>query len=83
VAHVGFSTVIFAWRVPPHDMMHPALRCRELDWSAGVDWDPKGAAIRIVRRGYRDATIADPFPGPTVGLATAGGNRFHYRCKRE
>jgi glyoxylase-like metal-dependent hydrolase (beta-lactamase superfamily II) len=26
------------------NMMHHAIQCRELDWSPGVDWDPKEAA---------------------------------------
>src|SRR5437899_5656860 len=27
------------------DMMHHAIQCREVDWSPGVDWDPKQAAM--------------------------------------
>ncbi len=70
------------------DMMHHAIQCRELDWSPGVDWDPKEAAVS--RRRFLSA-VADTdtlllpihFPSPTVGLVTADGDRFHYRFKRE
>jgi hypothetical protein len=69
-------------------MMHHAIQCRELDWSPGVDWDPKEAAVS--RRRFL-SSVADTdtlllpihFPSPTVGLVTADGDRFHYRFKRE
>ena len=65
-----------------------AIQCREVDWSPGVDWDPKQAAAS--RRRFL-SSVADTdtlllpihFPAPTVGLATADGDRFHYRFKRE
>jgi glyoxylase-like metal-dependent hydrolase (beta-lactamase superfamily II) len=70
------------------DMMHHAIQCRELDWSPGVDWDPKEAAVS--RRRFL-SSVADTntlllpihFPAPTVGLVMADGDRFHYRFKRE
>jgi glyoxylase-like metal-dependent hydrolase (beta-lactamase superfamily II) len=70
------------------DMMHHAIQCRELDWSPGVDWDPKQAAVS--RRRFL-SSVADTdtlllpihFPSPTVGSVTADGDRFHYRFKRE
>jgi glyoxylase-like metal-dependent hydrolase (beta-lactamase superfamily II) len=70
------------------DMMHHAIQCRELDWSPGVDWDPKQAAVS--RRQFL-SSVADTdtlllpihFPAPTAGLVRADGDRFHYRFKRE
>jgi glyoxylase-like metal-dependent hydrolase (beta-lactamase superfamily II) len=70
------------------DMMHHAIQCRELDWSPGVDWDPKQAAVS--RRKFL-SSVADSdtlllpihFPNPTVGLVTSDGDRFHYRFKRD
>jgi glyoxylase-like metal-dependent hydrolase (beta-lactamase superfamily II) len=70
------------------DMMHHAIQCRELDWSAGVDWDPKQAAAS--RRRFLGSVADTPtlllpihFPAPTAGLVTADGDRFHYRFKRD
>ena len=65
-----------------------AIQCRELDWSPGVDWDPKEAAVS--RRRFL-SSVADtdtlllpiPFRGDRLGLVTADGDRFHYRFKRE
>jgi glyoxylase-like metal-dependent hydrolase (beta-lactamase superfamily II) len=70
------------------DMMHHAIQCREVDWSPGVDWDPKQAADS--RRKFL-ASVADTptlllpihFPDPVVGLVKADGERFHYRFKRD
>ena len=70
------------------DMMHHAIQCRELDWSPGVDWDPKQAAVS--RRTFL-SSVADTdtllmpihFPKPTAGLVTADGDRFNYRFKRD
>jgi hypothetical protein len=61
--------------------MHHAIQCRELDWSPGVDWDPKQAAVS--RRRFL-SSVADTdtlllpihFPAPTAGLVTADGDRF-------
>ena len=70
------------------DMMHHAIQCRELDWSPGVDWDPKQAAAS--RRSFLSSVADTPtlllpihFPSPTAGLVTADGDRFHYRFKRD
>ena len=65
-----------------------AIQCRELDWSPGVDWDPKQAAAsrRTFLSSVTDTdTLLLPihFPSPTVGLVTADGDRFNYRFKRE
>jgi glyoxylase-like metal-dependent hydrolase (beta-lactamase superfamily II) len=70
------------------DMMHHAIQCCEPDWSPGVDWDPKQAAVS--RRRFL-SSVADTntlllpihFPAPTVGLVMADSDRFHYRFKRE
>ena len=62
--------MIFAWRAPPHDMMY-----RSDTVPAELDWNPKGAAVsrRLrLRRGYRDATIAGPFPGADSGVGNRG-----------
>jgi glyoxylase-like metal-dependent hydrolase (beta-lactamase superfamily II) len=70
------------------DMMHHAIQCRQLDWSPGVDWDPKQAAVSR-RRFLSSVTDTDTlllpihFPAPTVGLVTADGDRFNYRFKRD
>ena len=59
------------------DMMHHAIQCRELDWSPGVDWDPKAGGgvaptVLIIRCGYRYAAVADPFPGADSGVGDGG-----------
>ncbi len=59
------------------DMMHHAIQCRELDWSPGVDWDPKQAAVftpavPVIRHGYRYAAVANPFPGADRGVGDSG-----------
>ena len=58
--------------------MHHAIQCRALDWSPGVDWDPKEAAVsrRRFLLSVADAdTLLMPihFPAQTVGLVTADG----------
>jgi len=71
------------------DMMHHAIQTRELHWSPGVDWDPKQAAQS--RQTFLSSVADTPtlllpihFPAPTAGLVTSdGGNRFHYRFKRD
>ena len=55
------------------DMMPHAIQCRELDWSPGVDWDPKEAAVSrrrflSVGRGHRYTATADPFPIADCGV---------------
>ena len=70
------------------DLMHHVIQCREVDWSAKPDWDPKQSAQS--RRKFF-ASVADTdtlilpihFPTPTVGLIKADGDRFDYRFKRE
>ena len=71
------------------DMMHHAIQMRELHWSPGVDWDPAQAAQS--RKTFLSSVADTPtlllpihFPAPTAGLVTSdGGNRFHYRFKRD
>ena len=68
--------------------MHHMIQCREPDWSAKPDWDPKQSAAS--RRKFF-ASVADTdtlflpihFPAPTAGLLIADGGRFNYRYKRE
>src|SRR6202051_1816077 len=70
------------------DMMHHVIQCREPDWSPGVDWDGKQAAVS--RRKFL-STVADSdtlilpihFPTPTAGLVIGDGDRFNYRFKRD
>jgi glyoxylase-like metal-dependent hydrolase (beta-lactamase superfamily II) len=70
------------------DLMHHVIQCREPDWSARPDWDPKQSAAS--RRKFF-ATVADTdililpihFPRPTVGLIKALGAGFDYRFKRD
>jgi glyoxylase-like metal-dependent hydrolase (beta-lactamase superfamily II) len=70
------------------DLMHHVIQCREPDWSAKPDWDPKQSAVS--RRKFF-ASVADTdtlilpihFPAPTAGLIKADGERFNYRYKRE
>ena len=59
------------------DMMHHAIQCRELDWSPGVDWDPKEAAVsrrRFLSSVADTDTLLMPihFPSPTAGLGDGG-----------
>ncbi len=70
------------------DMMHHIIQCREVDWSPGVDWDPKLAAVS--RRKFLSSvaetnTVILPihFPAPTAGFVKADGDRFNYKFKRE
>ena len=70
------------------DMMHHAIQCREPDWSAKPDWDPKQSAQS--RRKFLSSvaetdTLILPihFPTPTVGFVLADGDRFNYRFKRD
>ena len=70
------------------DMMHHVIQCREPDWSAKPDWDPKQSAQS--RRKFL-ASVAETdtmilpihFPTPTVGFVTSDGDRFNYRFKRD
>src|SRR5437868_2305004 len=70
------------------DLMHHQIQCREPDWSARPDWDPKQSAVS--RRKFY-ASVADTdtlilpihFPRPTAGLIKADGDRFDYRFKRD
>jgi glyoxylase-like metal-dependent hydrolase (beta-lactamase superfamily II) len=70
------------------DLMHHVIQCREPDWSARPDWDPKQSADS--RRKFF-AEVADTgtlilpvhFPRPTVGLLKADGDRFDYRFRRD
>jgi glyoxylase-like metal-dependent hydrolase (beta-lactamase superfamily II) len=69
------------------DMMHHVIQCREVDWSPGVDWDPKQAAVS--RRKFLSAvaetdTVILPihFPAPTAGFVKADGDRFNYKFRR-
>jgi glyoxylase-like metal-dependent hydrolase (beta-lactamase superfamily II) len=70
------------------DLMHHAIQCREPDWSAKPDWDPKQSAISR-RKFFASVAGTDTlilpvhFPAPTVGLITADGDRFDYRFKRD
>src|SRR5689334_8560291 len=53
------------------DMMHHVIQCREVDWSPGVDWDPKQAAVsrRTFLTSVADTnTLLMPihFPSPTA-----------------
>ena len=70
------------------DLMHHVIQCREPEWSAKPDWDPKQSAVS--RRKFFAAvagtdTLILPihFPTPTAGLITADGDRFDYRFKRD
>ena len=70
------------------DLMHHVIQCREPDWSAGVDWDPKQSAVSR-RKFFAEVADTDTlmlpvhFPAPTVGLLKADGARFDYRFKRD
>ena len=70
------------------DLMHHAIQCREPEWSAKPDWDPKQSAVS--RRTFFASvagtdTLILPihFPTPTVGLITADGDCFDYRFSRQ
>ncbi|UPK00568.1 MBL fold metallo-hydrolase [Bradyrhizobium sp. 170] len=70
------------------DLMHHVIQCREPEWSAKPDWDPKQSSIS--RRKFLASvagtdTLILPvhFPAPTVGLITADGDRFDYCFKRD
>ena len=69
------------------DLMHHAIQCREVEWSAKPDWDPKQSAVSR-RKFFASVAGTDTlilpihFPTPTVGLITADGDRFDYRFKR-
>jgi len=70
------------------DLMHHAIQCREPDWSAKPDWDPKQSAVSR-RKFFAEVADTDTlilpvhFPAPTVGLLKADGDRFDYRFKRD
>ena len=70
------------------DLMHHVIQCREPEWSAKPDWDPKQSAISR-RKFFASVAGTDTlilpihFPAPTVGLITADGDRFDYRFKRD
>jgi glyoxylase-like metal-dependent hydrolase (beta-lactamase superfamily II) len=70
------------------DLMHHAVQCREPDWSARPDWDPKQSAVSR-RKFFAEVADTDTlilpvhFPTPTVGLLKADGARFDYRFKRD
>ena len=65
------------------DFCASAAEVSDEQWANADAKDPKGAAVRIVRRGYRDATIADPFPGADSGVGDSRRQSFHYRFKRK
>ena len=71
------------------DMMHHAIQCRELDWSPGVDWDPKQAAgvaqdLPVRGRGYRHLAVAESIsPTRPSVWSRRTGERFNYRFKRD
>ena len=64
------------------------IQCREPEWSAKPDWDPKQSAISR-RKFFASVAGTDTlilpihFPTPTAGLITADGDRFNYRFKRD
>jgi len=70
------------------DLVHHQVQCREIDWSARPDWDPKQSAVS--RRKFF-ASVADTetlilpihFPRPTVGFIKPHGNAFDYKFKRD
>jgi glyoxylase-like metal-dependent hydrolase (beta-lactamase superfamily II) len=70
------------------DLVHHQVQCREIDWSARPDWDPKLSAVS--RRKFF-ASVADTdtlilpihFPRPTVGFIKPHGNAFDYKFKRD
>ena len=70
------------------DLMHHVIQCREPEWSAKPDWDPKQSAISR-RKFFASVAGTDTlilpihFPAPTAGLITADGDRFDYRFKRD
>ncbi len=70
------------------DLMHHMIQCREPEWSAKPDWDPKQSAISR-RKFFASVAGTDTlilpihFPTPTAGLITADGDRFNYRFKRD
>ena len=70
------------------DLMHHMIQCREPEWSAKPDWDPKQSAISR-RKFFASVAGTDTlilpihFPTPTAGLITADGDRFDYRFKRD
>jgi glyoxylase-like metal-dependent hydrolase (beta-lactamase superfamily II) len=70
------------------DLMHHAIQCREVGWSARPDWDPKQSAVsrqKFFSEVADTSTLILPihFPSPTVGLIKTQGNAFDYRFERE
>jgi hypothetical protein len=70
------------------DLMHHQIQCREPEWSAQPDWDPKQSALSR-RKFFASVAGTDTlilpihFPAPTVGLITGDSNGFDYRYKRD
>jgi len=69
------------------DLIHHAIQCREVHWSARVDWDQKQSEIS--RRAFLDS-VADTdtlilpihFPRPTAGRVRRLGGSFDFRFRR-
>lgn len=69
------------------DLIHHAIQCREVHWSAKVDWDQRQAEAS--RRRFL-ASVADTetlvlpihFPRPTAGLVKTWRDSFDFRFKR-
>ena len=69
------------------DLMHHQIQCREPDWSAKPDWDPRQSAVS--RRKFF-ASVADTdtlilpihFPAPTAGLIKPLDGAFDYQFRR-
>jgi glyoxylase-like metal-dependent hydrolase (beta-lactamase superfamily II) len=70
------------------DLMHHQIQCREPDWSARPDWDPKQSAASR-RKFFASVAETDTlilpvhFPAPTVGWIRPREGTFDYRFKRE
>lgn len=69
------------------DLLHHAIQCREVDWSARVDWDQEQSALS--RRAFL-ADVADTgtlvlpihFPNPTAGQVSSLRDSFDFRFRR-
>lgn len=69
------------------DLIHHAVQCREVHWSARVDWDQKQSE-RSRRKFLASVVDTDTlvlpvhFPNPTAGLIKPWGNDYDFRFKR-
>lgn len=69
------------------DLIHHAIQCREVHWSARVDWDQKQSerSRRTFLGSVADTdTVVLPvhFPHPTAGYVRTLGDSFDFRFRR-